>query len=178
MKDRTNVFISHTWDTKSLAEELIKALEKQGIEAWVDFKDLRPGHRWKEELERAIDWAAFIVFLLTPESQATPWQEAEWGAALARTWMDNDKKLLPVVFGKTDPPPFLRDWVSLRIDPKTEASVWTREVLNALWKLRNEEAHRSGSADRAERQRRLDELRNAAEKLRQGQPDHPIMHPE
>jgi hypothetical protein len=106
MAEGTNVFISHTWDTKPLAEELTKALEKQGIEAWVDFKDLRPGQLWKEELERAIDSAAFIVFLFTPDSPATPWQEAEWSTALARIWASQDKKLLPVVFGKSDTPPF------------------------------------------------------------------------
>lgn len=178
MSDRNNVFICHTWDTKSLAEELTKALGKQGIEAWADFKNLRPGHRWQEELERAIDSAAYFVFLLTPESRSTPWQEAEWGAALARTWVDDEKKLLPVVFGKSDSPPFLRDWVPLRVDPDTDASVWTSEVLNALQNLRNESVHRVRPSNRAERQQRFDEPRVAAEHLRQGQPDHPIIQSE
>jgi hypothetical protein len=36
---------------------------------------------------------------------------------------------------------FLRNWVSLRIDPDREASTWTRHVLGALWNLRNEAVH-------------------------------------
>ena len=178
MPDRPNVFISHTSDTKPLAEELTKALENQGIEAWVDFKNLRPGQRWQDELERAIDSASFFVFLLTPESRSTPWQEAEWGAALARTWVDDDKKLLPVVFGGSDSPPFLRDWVPLKVDPDTDPAIWTKAVLNALGNLRSESVHRGRSSNRTERQRRFEELRAAAEQLREGQPDHPAMQSE
>jgi hypothetical protein len=62
MPNGTNVFISHSWDTTPLAEELTKALENEGIEVWVDFKDLRPGQRWKEELERAIDRLRVLSF--------------------------------------------------------------------------------------------------------------------
>src|SRR6266446_6666256 len=58
-----NVFISYASDTKPLAEELTRALESQGIEPWVDFKDLQPGQRWREELERAIDAAQWFVIL-------------------------------------------------------------------------------------------------------------------
>src|SRR6266699_183785 len=94
MATGTNVFISYASDTKPLAEELTRALESQGIEPWVDFKDLQPGHRWREELEQAIDAA-----------------------------------------------PFLRNWVSLRIDPEREASTWTGDVVGALSNLRNEAAH-------------------------------------
>jgi len=57
MATGTNIFISYASDTKPLAEELTRALESQGIEPWVDFKDLQPGQRWREELERAIDAA-------------------------------------------------------------------------------------------------------------------------
>src|SRR5215467_12218559 len=99
MVSGTNVFISYASDMKRLAEELTRALESQGLEPWVDFKDLHPGQRWKEELERAVDWAQWFIILVGSDSRATPWQEAEWSAALARTWADREKKLLPVVFG-------------------------------------------------------------------------------
>ena len=174
MSDSYTVFISHTWDTKPLAEELANALENQGIESWVDFKNLRPGQVWREELDRAIDSARYFVFLLTPESRATPWQEHEWSAALERFWGNDDKKLLPVIFGNSDSPPFLRDWVPLRVDPRTDASVWTREVVDVLQDFRNHAVHGLDSRNRAERQRRFAELRTTAEQLREGQSDHPI----
>ena len=177
MSTGTNVFISYASDTKPLAEELARVLESQGVEAWVDFKDLHPGQRWREELERAIDAAQWFVILVSSDSRATPWQEAEWSAALERTWTDHEKKMLPVVFGESDPPPFLRNWVSLRIDPHAEGSTWTRQVLDALRNLRNEAVHNVSPQNQEERQKRLDEVRRAAEELRKGQPDEPPAMP-
>lgn len=172
MASGTNVFISYASDRKRSAEELAAALQNQGMEAWVDFKDLHPGQRWKEEVERAIDAAQWLVILVGSDSRATPWQEAEWSSALAHTWADREKKLLPVVFGDNDPPPFLRNWVSLRINPHTETATWTRLVLDAL-RNRNDAAYHVGGENREERQKRLDEVQRAAVELRKHQSDEP-----
>jgi len=171
------VFISYAADTKPRAQELTQALESQGIEAWVDFKDLRPGQRWKDELERAIGEARWLLVLVGPGNRATAWQEAEWSAALTRSWADHDKRLLPVIFGHTEPPPFLRNWVSLRIDAEKEPGTWTRHVLDALRSVRNEAAHDVGVQSRRERQRRFDEIGRVAEELREGQPAEPPIEP-
>src|SRR5690348_69099 len=127
MRDRgmgtgANVFISYAADTKPLAQQLTKELESRGLEPWVDFKDLHPGQRWRDELERAIDEAHWLLILVGSGSRATLWQEVECSALLARTWENRDKQLLPIVFGNEDPPPFLRNWVALRVNPGTEAS--------------------------------------------------------
>jgi hypothetical protein len=165
-----NVFISYASDTKPLAEELTRDLEKQGIRPWVDFKDLHPGQRLSEELHRAIDEAAWFVVLVGSTSRTTPWLEAEWSAALARTWESEDKRLLPVVFGDSQLPPFLRNWVALRVNPDTEASTWTRKVLDVLRSVRRAPAVHDAGKGRAEFQERLRELNHAAEALRDDQP--------
>jgi nucleotide-binding universal stress UspA family protein len=170
MASAANVFISYASDTKPLAEELTKELESQGIEPWVDFKDLHPGQRWSEELERAIEEAQWVLVLVGSDSRATPWQEAEWRAVLAHTWVHREKRLLPIVFGQDDPPPFLRNWVALRVNPDTEASTWTRKVIDVLRNLRKEPVH-PGQKSREERQKRLEEIQQAAEGLRELQPD-------
>ena len=177
MASGSSVFISYATDMKPRAQELIRALASQGIEAWVDFKDLRPGQRWKDELERAIGAARWVLILVGPGDRATAWQEAEWSAALARSWADGDKQLLPVVFGEAEPPPFLRSWVSLRVDPDKEPTTWTRHVLDALRTARNEAVHDVGGQNRRERQRRFDEISKAADELREGRPDEPPIEP-
>ena len=53
----TDVFISYASDTKSLTEELARALEREGIHAWADFKDLKPGQLLKDEIEEALERA-------------------------------------------------------------------------------------------------------------------------
>lgn len=178
MASGANVFISYSADTKGRAEELTTALESQGIEPWVDFRDLHPGQRFRDEMERAVDAAKWLVILVGPEGRATSWQEAEWSTALAGTWTDREKKLLPVVFGEGDPPPFLRNWVSLRIDPGAEPATWTRRVLDVLRNFRYDTMRGSGPEIREERRKRFDELREAAEQLQRVQPDEPPIIPQ
>lgn len=69
----------------------------------------------------------------------------EWSTALAHAWADREKKLLPVVFGKSDPPLFLRNWVSFRIEPQSDTSTWTSEVVEALRSIPNNADARANS---------------------------------
>ena len=161
----SDVFISYAADTKPLAQVLTDALQKEGIRAWVDFSDLRPGQRWQDEIERAVESSDSFVILVSPESYATPWLEAEWRAALAGAWSDSHKTMIPVVVGAADPPPFLRDWVSLRIDPTSGSTTWTRQVLDALRSRSHDTAHNRSPQDRREREERLDEISRGAREL-------------
>jgi hypothetical protein len=167
MNGGSTVFISYAADTKPRAQELTRALEIQGIDAWVDFKDLRPGQRWKDELERAIGAARWLLVLVGSGSRSTAWQEAEWSAALCRSWADRETQLLPIVFGETEPPPFLRNWVSLKVDADKEPATWTRHVLDVLQGVRKETVYVSGLQSRRQRQTRLDEISQAAQELRE-----------
>lgn len=146
---------------------LAKALESQGLEAWADFKDLHPGQQWREELQRAVAEAQWFLILVGAESRATPWQEAEWSAALAGAWADRQKRVLPIVFGRNDPPPFLRNWIALTVNPGTEPATWTSQVIDIL---RKQEVH-ANPASREERRKRLDEIREAVEALHEAKTD-------
>jgi hypothetical protein len=170
MAKSTNVFISYAADTKPLAEELVLALQKEGIQTWADFKDLKPGQLWKDEIENALEKAQSVVILVSPTSQSTRWAEMEWRLALTKAWSDSDKVLIPVVVGGNDTPPFLHDWVSLRIDPGTEPARWTADILRVLRSARNRAVHGVGSYDQRERRARLDEMAHAAEQFRRGEP--------
>ena len=127
-----NVFVSYASDTRPLAEQLTQALNNEGIQSWVDFKNLQPGQQFQRELDRAIEQAECFLILVGPKSRATPWQDAEWRAVLTKAWTDSGKRVLPVVVGSSQSPPFLRNWVSLNVDPSAEPETWTRRVVDAL----------------------------------------------
>ncbi|MFN7926155.1 MAG: toll/interleukin-1 receptor domain-containing protein [Bryobacteraceae bacterium] len=169
MTNGPNVFISYASDTKPRAEELSRALESQGVGAWVNFKSLRPGQKWKEELEHAIKVAQWVVILLGSEDRAASWQDAEWRAALAGTWSDQEKRLLPVLFGDLEPPPFLRNWVPLRVKPDTEAATWTQNVLDVVRNPQIKSAYRVTARSLAERRKRMAEINRAAERMRKAE---------
>jgi hypothetical protein len=172
MATDSDVFISYAADTKPLAEELARALQRQGMESWAAFKDLQPGQNILEELERAIATSRWLLFVIGPNSLASRWQEAEWRAALASSWEHSEKKMLPVVVGGAEPPPFLRNWVSLNVDPATEPVVWTHHVLDVLRSAGNRTAALSPK-DQHERQLRMAEIGKAAEALRTLEPEEP-----
>ena len=68
MPNESDVFISYAADLKPWAQELTEVLQKQGIQVWADFKDLRPGDRWHDELERAVEKADRFLILVGPRS--------------------------------------------------------------------------------------------------------------
>jgi hypothetical protein len=165
MPRSNDVFISYAADTKPLAEELTLALQREGIHTWADFKDLKPGQLWKDEIEHALEDAQAVVILVSPDSQSSRWVEVEWRLALTKAWADPNKTLIPVVVGGSETPPFLRDWVSLRIDPSAEPH-WTADILRALRSAQNRVVHGSGSRERQERHARLDQIARATEEVR------------
>jgi hypothetical protein len=177
MATESDIFISYAADTKPLAEQLTQALQKQGFHAWADFKDLRPGQLWQDEVEGALEKARSFLIVVSPKSRASSWQEAEWRAVLAKVWSDSSKRLIPVLVGGTAPPPFLRNWVSLTVDPAAEPANWTRHVVNALRSARYDSVHVPSPEDRQERQQRLDEISRIAEELRKSEPGHGDLPP-
>jgi hypothetical protein len=94
-----DVFLSHGPDTRPLAEQLVKALDEGGLRSWASFKDLRPGQRFTDELERAATGASSFLILVDPEGKPSSWQDAEWRAAFSAVWMDEHKRLIPLIVG-------------------------------------------------------------------------------
>jgi len=160
-----NVFVSYASDTRPLAEELTRALNNEGIESWVDFKDLQPGQQSQVELDRAIDHAQCFLILVGPKSPSSRWLEEEWRKCLTNAWTDSGKRVLPVVVGSSDPPPFLRNWVSLKVDPTAEPLTWTKRVVDALESINSKVPKGLDSKSRRQRDKRLLEMSAAIELL-------------
>jgi hypothetical protein len=67
------IFISHTTSDDPFVAQLRNALEKQGLEIWVDSQNLRGGDTLKTEIESAIkDASAFIVVISPNYFRKTP----------------------------------------------------------------------------------------------------------
>ena len=159
------VFISYAHDSRPLAEELTQAFSNEGITVWADFKDLQPGDQWRIKLDRAIKASNLFLFLISPNIQMSPWQELESQTALAKAWTDSKTKVLPVLTGSSESPPFLRSWVSLRVDPNAEPLTWTKRVVEAVRSDHSPNLIALPAKRKRERAKRLNEIGRAAKAL-------------
>ena len=168
-KALSSVFISYSLDAKPWAEKLSNALENRGVSTWTDFKSIRPGQRWSEEIQHALDEAQYFILVVGPKNAIGEWQDREWQGALQRTWTDTNKRILPVLVNDAVPPPFLKDWASVRLQPSEPESSWLDRIYDAI--------RQAGSSGRGvstkqsakpgkEFRTRLEEIEGAAKQLK------------
>ena len=96
-EQKIKVFISYSRKDLAFAERLVGALNARGFEAYLDKKDIAPGEPWQDRLAQLIRAADTVVFVITPDSVASPicaW-EVEEAERLA-------KRIVPVVWRTAD----------------------------------------------------------------------------
>src|SRR5271169_5960044 len=131
-KASSDVFISYSTDAKPWAEKLSGSLENKGVSTWTDFKSLRPGQPWFEEIQRALDDASFFLIVVGPKNHIGERQDREWQGALQRTWADPNKRIIPVLINDAKPPAFLNKWVSVRMREGKPESSWIDRIYDAV----------------------------------------------
>ncbi len=85
------VFISYSRKDKDFVQKLAAALAAQKREAWVDWKDIAPTAEWQKEILTNIEAADNFVFVIGPESAASPNCRKEIDHAVA-----NHKRMVPI----------------------------------------------------------------------------------
>ena len=87
-----DAFISYSHRDTEFVLGLKSALEAGGHVVWVDADDIPAGAPWREELGSGIEAADAFVFVISPESVASP----ECGKELSRA-LELGKRLVPVL---------------------------------------------------------------------------------
>lgn len=80
---RYRAFICHASENKGLAEIVRSALERVGLDAWLDARQLKPGKDFAAEIQHAILSAHLFVPVITAEAKRRPWVNQEIGFAQA-----------------------------------------------------------------------------------------------
>lgn len=65
--DRRYVFVCYAHDERKFVLEQIGWLREQGIDIWFD-EAIEAGNRWSEDLARAVEGCAAVLFFLSPTS--------------------------------------------------------------------------------------------------------------
>jgi len=97
------VFISYSRRDYYFAESLAVHLLHRDVPAWMDVKDLKPGYDWERGLHEALEAAACVVVIASPNSTKSQHVRAEWTKAL-----ELGKRVFIAQFLGADLPPELR----------------------------------------------------------------------
>ena len=89
---KSQIFISYSRANRTIAEQLTRVLEQQGLSVWVDYKTLKGGSTWEDEVENALRNADIFVTILSKESVNSNWVHAETGYALSLK-----KRIIPIL---------------------------------------------------------------------------------
>ena len=116
-----DVFVSYSRRDQDFVRRLHEALVAAGREVWVDWEGIPTSAKWMDEVRAAIDAADAFVFVVSPDSAASPVCRDEAEHAL-----EVGKRIVPVVWRDTpegDLPAAIsaHNWLTLREGDDFEA---------------------------------------------------------
>ena len=76
-----HIFISYDHDDGDFAELLKQKIEAVGFSTFLDSDRLRGGDKWRQEIDRAIQEAAALIVVMTPEAKNSECVTYEWAFA-------------------------------------------------------------------------------------------------
>jgi hypothetical protein len=119
-------FVSYNHTDEAFASRLVDRLQSEGVRVWYAPKDLRPGQKIHEEVERAIESFDRLIVVLSEHSMSSRWVHTEIRRARGRELRDGTRMLFPVSLVPFD---VLRSWQLFDSDAGQDLAVEIREYL-------------------------------------------------
>ena len=88
-----NYFISYSRQEVTFVDSLARALEKQGIRTWVDFRNLIPGHKWQDQLDNGLKNSEAILLVISKASMKSRAVMDE-----LKKSVDSGKRIVMIIF--------------------------------------------------------------------------------
>lgn len=106
-----NIFISYSRREVGFIDELVRDLEKQKYDVWLDYRNLIPGTTWLDQVYKGIQNAEVILLVVSKASLASQNVEVEW-----RHVLEQKKRIILLIFEAVDLPTELEkyEWVDFR----------------------------------------------------------------
>jgi hypothetical protein len=108
-KAKTHLFLCHSHDDKPFVRKLAGHLSELGVDVWLDEWELAPGDSLHDCIGAALASASYVGVVLSPDSVASRWCKSELQQALAREKRTGETVILPLLYRRVTPPPFLED---------------------------------------------------------------------
>ena len=93
----SHIFVSYSRKDIEFAGKIVKALAKNNLETWIDWKSIPKGEDREQEIYRGIEEADAFLFLISTDSAKSEMCNKEIAHAVK-----NNKRILPIVLHDTD----------------------------------------------------------------------------
>ncbi|HEV7743701.1 MAG TPA: toll/interleukin-1 receptor domain-containing protein [Pyrinomonadaceae bacterium] len=130
------VFISYASKDEKLATKLVDALEKAGLDAWFQKREVLPGDNWAEKIASGLKESNAMVVLVTPEALESDAVQSSISYALGEKAFS--KRLIPVIVGESaDFPTDRMPWIfkqlhTVNLSKDGENEEQFKEIAHAL----------------------------------------------
>ncbi|MGB7441269.1 MAG: TIR domain-containing protein [Coleofasciculaceae cyanobacterium] len=94
----TDVFLSHAEENRVVMEKIRNSLRRDSITVWTNKTDIQTGEAFEEAINRGIEQADNLIFLLSPESLHSFYCQKELEYALSF-----NKRIIPILVRETPP---------------------------------------------------------------------------
>ena len=121
------IFISHTSEYKTVAQDIKLSLENYGIASFVAHEDIKPMQEWQSEIRNALFSMDMLIALLNQNFSESDWTDQEIGVAVGRK-----VPIVPIRLGK-DPYGFIANLQAVNGVGKS-AQVIAKEIFTLLFK--------------------------------------------
>jgi TIR domain len=128
-----DVFISYGHQDADWVRTLAGNLHRQGLAVFFDEWDVGPGDVLVHQLEDGLLRASHGILVFSPAALASKWVAEEYAAMVTRA-VAGQQRLIPVLLGEAELPPFAaaRVWVDFRGADGPEYDRRVRELAAAL----------------------------------------------
>jgi hypothetical protein len=75
-------FLSYSRKQLYFAEALSLALQKAGLDVWMDLQQLEPGSDWHDQIDEGLRKCTGLILVASKQSLASPYVEGEWRAVM------------------------------------------------------------------------------------------------
>jgi hypothetical protein len=93
----TQVFLSHAEEDESVMEPIRNSLRRESFTVWTNKTDIQMGEAFQDAINRGIEEADNVVYLLSPESLKSKFCQQELDYALSL-----NKRIIPILVRETD----------------------------------------------------------------------------
>lgn len=104
---RPQLFLSHSSLDRAFVRRLARDLAEVGVDAWFDEWELQPGDSLTGAIGQALERSRYVGLVLSPAFLKSRWGEREIDQALAREERRPNQLVIPLMYKRAVPPPFV-----------------------------------------------------------------------